>query len=93
MITDSCREGNPDVTVISFNYYEAENDFTFDMRVDVINWKDGMVEAWIYGDGLGVKELMWGENLDDNKRTLDDFIRLVIANADEYAKLYWDNAY
>ena len=55
--------------------------------IDIVEWGQ-FVEAWLYRNDIGVKMMMWGEDLDVMGHTVDDFVRTVDANVREYIKQY-----
>lgn len=73
---------------ISTTTYEAVGGF----RVDIVHdrtSKDGRWEAYIYHEGYGVKDLMFG--VGDETETFNEFLELVIGNLGNYIKYYYDD--
>ncbi len=69
-----------DVTITTYQY---DDNFLIDIVKDD---KDGTYEAWIYHRAYGIKSMMFGVSSETN--TIEMFLTLVEANAEEYLEIY-----
>lgn len=65
--------------------YESGN-----WRIDIVTTHDkyNSIDAYLYYEGYGVKDLMFGVSLNDNSKK--HFLELVEANLEDYQRIYFD---